>query len=165
MSYINKAVLASVVLATFVTASGCATIVTGSTQSVQIDSTPGNAVVKINNLEQGQTPVRVELSRSQKVATVQIELPGFEPENIELRRSVNGWVWGNILIGGLIGLVIDASSGAMYAHKLPAPSLDGELVEIPASAKEKPEGVDLWIDVTLTPNEKYSKVGQLTPAT
>jgi len=160
MRMFSKALLAASVAVALVATTGCATIVSGSTQSVQIDSTPSNAVVKINNLEQGQTPVRVNLSRAQKVATVQIELPGFEPEEIQLTRSVNGWVWGNIVFGGLIGLVIDASNGAMYAHKLPTPE---GTVEVPASAREKPEGVDLWIDVTLKPAAKYSKVGQLTP--
>lgn len=160
MRILSKAMLCAAVAASFLVSSGCATIVTGSSQTVHIDSTPGNAIVKINNLEQGQTPVRVDLSRAQKVATVRIELPGFEAEEIELTRSVNGWVWGNILFGGLIGLAIDASSGAMYAHKLPATN---EATEVPASANEKPADVDLWIDVTLKPEAKLSKVGQLTP--
>lgn len=161
MNYLSKILLAPTIAASLIAASGCATLVSGSGQSVQIDSTPSNAIVKINNFQRGQTPVRVELDRAQKVASVEIELPGFEPEKIELQRSVNGRIWGNILIGGIIGVVIDASTGAMYTHKLPS---SGELVEIPASSKQKPEGVDLWINVTLTPKAVYSKVGQLTPA-
>ena len=160
MKYLSKTFLATTIAASLIAASGCATIVSGSGQSVQIDSTPSNAIVNINNFEQGQTPVRVNLDRAQKVASVEIELPGFEPEKIELKRSVNGWVWGNIVFGGIIGVVIDATTGAMYTHKLPS---SGAVVEVPASAKEKPEGVDLWIDVTLTPKTTYSKVGQLTP--
>ena len=109
MKYLSKTFLATTIAASLIAASGCATIVSGSGQSVQIDSTPSNAIVKINNFEQGQTPVRVNLDRAQKVASVEIELPGFEPEKIELKRSVNGWVWGNIVFGGIIGVVIDLS--------------------------------------------------------
>jgi hypothetical protein len=33
---------------------------------------------------------------------------------MQLHRGTSGWVWGNIVFGGLIGLVVDASTGAMY---------------------------------------------------
>ena len=62
----TKAVLAFVVVASFLTGRTRPISVTGSMQSVQIDSTPGNAVGKINNRERGQSHVRAELSRAAK---------------------------------------------------------------------------------------------------
>ena len=40
---------------------------------------------------------------------------GTEKRTINLECSVNGWYFGNLLIGGLIGmLIIDPATGAMY---------------------------------------------------
>ncbi|OED39089.1 hypothetical protein AB833_16220 [Chromatiales bacterium (ex Bugula neritina AB1)] len=155
-----KSALTTVIAATFILTTGCATITSGPDQAVQIDSTPADAVIKINNITVGKTPAMVDLKRSQRTATVELELPGFQPEKIVLKRGLNGWVWGNILLGGIIGVVVDVSTGAMYAHKLP--ESEG-LVEIPASSKTKPEGADIWIDVTLKPMPELTKIGQLTP--
>ena len=127
---------------------------------VAVDSTPINAVVKINQQNYGKTPTRINLDRGLKTASVEIKLDGFETEVIELKRSINGWTWGNILLGGIIGVVVDASNGAMYAHKMVKTN---ELTEIPASSKEKPEGADLWINVVLKPQPKLTQVGQLKP--
>ena len=161
MKYVGNVVLVAALSASLSILSGCATIVSGTSEAVQVDSAPSNAVVKINGQQLGQTPVKVSLDRSQKVATVEIYLPGYKREMIELKRSVNGWTWGNILIGGIIGLVVDASTGAMYTHKIvPTPGV----VEIPASSKEKPEGVDIWINVQMKPEDSLAKIGQLTPA-
>ena len=141
--------------------SGCATIVTGSDQSIQVDSTPGNAVVTLNGTQHGTTPVKLNVQRNASEAKLQISLSGFEPKEIKLKKSTNGWVWGNILLGGIIGVAVDASTGAMYSFKLPE---QGDRVEIPASGKTAPEGVDLWIDVVLQPKSQWSKIDQLTPA-
>ncbi|MFG0400611.1 hypothetical protein ACF8D8_17535, partial [Pseudomonas sp. zjy_11] len=43
---------------------------------------------------------------------------GYPDKTIELDSSLSGWYWGNILLGGLIGmLIVDPLTGAMY--KLP----------------------------------------------
>ncbi len=42
-------------------------------------------------------------------------MPGYQPFEATLTRSVSGWVWGNIVIGGLIGLAVDSISGGLYS--------------------------------------------------
>ena len=140
--------------------SGCATITSGTDQSIQVDSTPAKALVKLNGATFGNTPTQINLARKTKTATVEIQLAGFETHKIELDRKVNGWVWGNVAFGGLIGLAIDATTGAMYSYKLPK---DSGIVEIPAAGKKAPSGADLWINVVLKPQQKWSKVGQMVP--
>jgi hypothetical protein len=34
---------------------------------------------------------------------------------MKITKTVNGWVFGNILIGGLIGIAIDAATGSMFS--------------------------------------------------
>ncbi len=59
--------------------------------------------------------------------TIVLSKEGFEDQVISVRSSMDGWYWGNILIGGLIGmLIVDPITGAMF--KLPesvAVNMDG----------------------------------------
>jgi hypothetical protein len=42
-------------------------------------------------------------------------MPGYEPAEVQLKPSLSGWYFGNILFGGLIGMVaVDPNTGAMF---------------------------------------------------
>jgi hypothetical protein len=43
-----------------------------------------------------------------------MELPGYQPFEGTLTRNVSGWVFANLLFGGLIGIAVDAAGGGMY---------------------------------------------------
>ena len=60
------------------------------------------------------TPAVIELKRKQSNIVIRFEKKGYEPVEIALRRSVDSWVWGNVVFGGIIGLAIDFSDGAAY---------------------------------------------------
>ena len=92
---------------------GCATIMQGTTQEIGISSTPTGATVKINNQVKGKTPIILDLKRKNN-HIVTIELPGYMPYEATFTKSVSGWVWGNIVFGGLIGLVVDFAAGGIY---------------------------------------------------
>jgi hypothetical protein len=49
----------------------------------------------------------------QDVAVEGAEFAGFEAT---VTRSVSGWVWGNVVFGGLVGLAVDAISGYLQAQ-------------------------------------------------
>jgi len=93
---------------------GCASIVNGTTQEVQIRTTPPGARALI--LPEGETietPGEVTLRR--KLAhTIQFDLEGYCPATTYLDRVTSGWINGNILLGGLIGTAVDAANGAAY---------------------------------------------------
>lgn len=94
---------------------GCATIVCGSKQKIPVITDPEGAHVIVNS-ESQITPAVLLLDRKQPDYTVRIEKEGYAPVEITLQRSENGWVWGNILFGGIIGLTIDMATGAVYKH-------------------------------------------------
>lgn len=49
---------------------------------------------------------------------IKVTKPGFNDIYATLQHSIDGWYWGNIIFGGLIGmLIVDPATGAMY--KLP----------------------------------------------
>lgn len=50
--------------------------------------------------------------------TLHFKKDGYADKTVTLDSSLSGWYWGNILVGGLIGmLIVDPLTGAMY--KLP----------------------------------------------
>jgi hypothetical protein len=88
--------------------SGCATILTGTTQDVRIVSDPPGAQVRVDGrLLEGKTPVTVNLQRG-ALHRMELSLEGHEDSVGVTRSSFNGWV----LLGGLVTFVIDVASGA-----------------------------------------------------
>lgn len=54
---------------------------------------------------------------------------GYQDQVTIVDTEVDGWYWGNIIFGGLIGmLIVDPATGSMY--KLPN-SAHGNLVQLP----------------------------------
>lgn len=101
--------------------SGCASLIHGPTQMVVITSQPTGANVSVNGRHVGTTPYVTELRRS-GVKTesgfadhvIGITREGYMPFMTEIDRRFDGWFLGNILLGGLIGMAIDAANGSMY---------------------------------------------------
>ncbi len=90
----------------------CCSIFNGSSQDVGISSNPAGATVTINGAYKGVTPLALDLKRSDN-HLVTIEKEGYETFSQTLTKSTSGWVWGNIVFGGLIGLGVDAITGSI----------------------------------------------------
>ncbi|OHB83061.1 MAG: hypothetical protein A2Z38_04510 [Planctomycetes bacterium RBG_19FT_COMBO_48_8] len=58
------------------------------------------------------TPGFIVLARKTE-HTLVAEYSGHENQQVKLEKKLNNWVWGNILIGGIIGIVIDMVSGSI----------------------------------------------------
>lgn len=109
----------------------CATMVNSTTQRVNISSDPPGAQVAVDNMPAGVTPTTIELKRKSQ-HTVKIEKAGYLPQEETILQSTSGWLAGDIIAGGLIGLGVDAASGGMY--NLTPDSISATLVKAgPAS--------------------------------
>lgn len=104
---------------------GCATIVAKSTQTIIVGSVPEGAAVTITNasgtpVHSGNTPMSVTLKKGRgyfkpEHYLVSITKEGFQPQQLKIDGAINGWYFGNIIFGGLIGmLAVDPATGAMY---------------------------------------------------
>ena len=124
MKFIIKA--SALFLAVFL--SGCATIVSDSTYPVAINTNPEGATFSITNragmkIQTGRTPSLLNLRAkrgffSGETYTVTVEKEGYDPKTFEVDSKLDGWYFGNIIFGGLIGmLIVDPASGSMW--KLP----------------------------------------------
>lgn len=96
-----------------ITQSGCASIVSGSTQDVSIRSNPAGAAVLINGMSSGTTPLTTDLKRKKR-HQITIQKDGYLEEKRTTKRGFNWWYAGNIIFGGIIGLIVDPCTGAMY---------------------------------------------------
>ena len=110
--------------------SGCATILTGTDQDILVTSSPtsANVTIKANNgmeVFNGVTPATVTLARKREYA-VTISLEGYKSVTLPINQSFQALYLGNIICGGLIGLVIDAVNGAMW-------KLEPEMVSVSLS--------------------------------
>lgn len=132
----------------------CASIIHGSKQSVAFTSTPSSARVTVDNELVGNTPVVAKLRRKDK-HIVRIELEGYSPFEATLARRTSGWVWGNIVFGGLIGLAVDASTGAMY--KLTPAEINGTLGPVTSMTRD-----GLGVVVVLRADPAWERIGKLT---
>ncbi len=92
---------------------GCASIMHGTTQQVAVSSSPTGAKVAVNGMDRGVTPVIADLKRKDN-HVIRVTLDGYQPFEMALTRSVSGWVWGNLVFGGIPGLAIDAITGGLY---------------------------------------------------
>jgi hypothetical protein len=102
---------------------GCASVVRGTTENISIATTPAGATAEISGLEIPTacvTPCVVQAKRNADI-TVSINKEGYEPQVIPLTKEVPGTAAagfaGNLLAGGLIGMGVDAATGAAQDHK------------------------------------------------
>lgn len=97
----------------------CASIVHGTTQTISITSEPRGAKAELKCLEGAvesglPTPTSVTLKRSKVSCSIVVSKSGYTPVTFELQRNMSGWYIANILIGGLVGFIVDAADGAMF---------------------------------------------------
>lgn len=103
----------------------CASIVSKSNWPFSVDSNPSGANVSIVNkrgieVYNGRTPAAMLLKSGsgffgKESYIVTISQQGYETKKVNIECKINGWYFGNILLGGVIGmLIVDPATGAMY---------------------------------------------------
>jgi hypothetical protein len=131
----------------------------GTYQSVGIASTPSNAYVWVDRNYVGNTPIIVGLSRKEN-HIVRIELEGYQPYEVVFSKQLSGWVLGNILFGGVIGLAVDAISGGIY--RLTQDQIQAELYANNMTCSKNSNGS--YITVVMQPNPSWEKIGSMVAA-
>lgn len=112
----NRLLACLLLVCLFVSQSGCASIVSGKSQDVNIRTTPPGAEVNIDGVPRGTTPLLVNLKRKERHA-VEFKKPGYLDEIRHTNKGYNWWFTGNIIFGGIIGIIVDFATGAVYTVK------------------------------------------------
>ncbi|AXS39776.1 translation initiation factor 2 [Breoghania sp. L-A4] len=100
--------------------SGCATVTRGTTEEVRVVVDPADAKVETTiGLSCTGMPCNLQAKRKAEF-TVTASKPGYKPESVFVSTGMSAGgaagVAGNILIGGVIGVGVDAISGATLSH-------------------------------------------------
>lgn len=111
-----------------ITQTGCASIVSHRSQDFKVHSTPSGADIYIDDAKVGQTPMIASLKRKKR-HEIRVVKEGFVEENRSTKRGFNWWFAGNIIFGGIIGIIVDFCTGAVY---------DVEPEEMNVTLTEKP---------------------------
>lgn len=105
--------------------SGCASIFSDHTYPVQITSAPSGANFEVKDqdgvtIHNGITPTTLKLTASEGYFDgaqylVTFRKPGYADAQTNINSGIDGWYFGNILIGGALGMIlIDPATGAMF---------------------------------------------------
>ncbi|WP_295070892.1 translation initiation factor 2 [Tabrizicola sp.] len=112
----NQITIPTYVMVICVALSGCATITRGSDDVLQIRTDPAGAQVQTSNgLSCGSTPCALKMPRRSELV-VRIQKKGCKPVDVNITHetadSGAAGVAGNVLFGGIVGLAVDAGTGA-----------------------------------------------------
>ena len=133
------------------TLSGCASVTTSAMQpvSVKTKSKSGTPVTQAKctlKNEKGEwsvvTPNTVSVHRASGNLSVNCKKPGIPDGNVRAISRAGAGMYGNIIIGGGIGALIDHSSGKAYNYPDKVDVVMGESKNIDrhdVDAKKKPE--------------------------
>jgi hypothetical protein len=102
-------------------AGGCATVVSGTTQTIGVNTDPegadcqfrrkGMLVGRVN-----PTPGTMQVGKDYESVSVSCTKEGFEDTTGVIGSEFQAMTLGNILLGGVVGVVVDAASGAMMKY-------------------------------------------------
>jgi len=124
--------------------SNCASIVSKTAYPLYVHTDPAGATVSITNkkgkeIYKGTSPATVKLKSgdgffAKAEYLVKLTSPGYAERVVPVNFKLNGWYFGNIVFGGLIGLlIVDPLTGAMW--KIQDPVVDETLAPLGSNAK------------------------------
>jgi hypothetical protein len=112
----KKKLSISLLIGAALSVTSCATIITGTKDKISFTSTPEGAKVMHKGVEKCTTPCTAEISRSLSKQTVTFEKEGFSNNEVKLTKTFNAVSLVNILLGGAIGIGIDAATGSLTKY-------------------------------------------------
>jgi hypothetical protein len=101
--------------------SGCATVTEGKSDPLAITTVPVDGAKC--TLKNGvgtwylTTPGSVEIHKSKTDLEITCTKPGYQDAHVTLESHLEGWTFGNLILGGVIGIGVDAASGAMNHYQ------------------------------------------------
>jgi hypothetical protein len=109
----------SIVAAAALVLAGCATVTRGTTNQIQIVSEPAGATARTSLGHQCSTPCTLQVGRKDEFS-VSFTMPGFEDQTVVVKTQLAGagaaGFAGNVLVGGVVGMGVDAATGSTLEH-------------------------------------------------
>jgi hypothetical protein len=129
---------------------GCATVTSGKDQTLSFDTDPAGAdctlVQSGVDVARFKTPKTLSVRRANSPLIVACSKPGYQQTRAMIASTISAGAWGNLIVGGLIGVMVDQSSGAAFRYYDPP-----RLVLLSASDAPPEDSRTLAAGVTLLP--------------
>lgn len=126
---------------------GCASITTGKEQRLTFDTDPAGAdcTVTQSGIDIGrfQTPRMLSVRRANSPLTVACRKAGYRQTRAMISSTTSDGAWGNLVSGGVIGIMIDQSNGAAFRYCDPPKLPMAAAADAPPSSGEIAKGVTL----------------------
>ena len=119
---------------------GCATITKGTQQTVTVATDPTGALCNLTRDGKplavvNPTPGSIPIEKAVGEISIACKKAGYKDAAGTMASEFQAWTFGNIILGGVIGIVVDAASGAMNQYpSMVTITLEPEAF---ASAKER----------------------------
>jgi hypothetical protein len=104
----------AVAIAVAVLLAGCATIFTGTRDTIAFNSTPDRATVLIDGIERGRTPTALRVKRTVGDRIVTLRLEGHADRTFVLGKEFN--VVSVLNLKNVLGWGVDAATGALFRY-------------------------------------------------
>ena len=110
------------VVSVMLSLTGCATIVKGNDQNLAITTDPEGASCSVQRKGMyiatvNPTPGSFRVDKSSAALDLKCTKQGYLNTETQIDSSFQGWFLGNLILGGIVGIVVDASSGAMNQYQ------------------------------------------------
>jgi len=95
----------------------CASIVSDNKSVTYLETTPEVAKCELHGQDFKRvltTPNSIPLPAEAAPITVACTAPGYKRTTATLDTKHDGWIWGNIILGGGIGFIVDAAKGSGF---------------------------------------------------
>lgn len=108
------------VLLLMLTTQACASITSGSNQSITVESHPSGAQCELNS-DAGtwripETPSSVNVGRAASALTVTCNKKGYDSGSQTVQSTTKAAAFGNIIAGDIIGAAADMGTGSAYNY-------------------------------------------------
>ena len=102
-------------------ATGCASIFDGTHQEIAVATTPSQASCSLNRdgaviATVPSTPGTANIEKGSRDIFVACEKPGYQTARTLDEADTDAWVFGNAVLGGVIGITIDFVTGAVNKY-------------------------------------------------
>jgi hypothetical protein len=100
---------------------GCSTIIEGTSQRIAVATSPPGGYCSLKRDGQeiatvAQTPAEVTVDRTKDDILINCVASGYAPSSQYLHSGIATGVYGNIIIGGVVGWGVDSATGADNAY-------------------------------------------------
>lgn len=102
-------------LALVATLPACASIVSGTDSTTYLETKPVDARCRMHGQDftrEVVTPTSVPLPSKASPITVECNAEGYQRTIQQIEATHDGWVFGNLIFGGIVGGVVDIARGA-----------------------------------------------------